>query len=231
MKPIELIEQYENFCKETNDLGKIFENSGIENKYKKLDFGFFPLGSGVFENPTDFQNAKLKKCKVMVVGNDFGTKKYLVGCIEKGRRESDKNPTIRNLKEKLGLDLSETFFTNLHLGVRKDGTNTKRATPLTDKYKQFCFEFLVKQIKLVNPKFILCLGHEVRLALAEYSDNFTCWKGKSLTLKKLFATANAFQIGVNDNKFGNRIFLIVPHPCDSRNFMDGYINRILAIIK
>ena len=106
--------------------GSILSGSGMENIFKKLEFGFFPLGSGIFSEISEIENAQLSKCKIMVLGNDFGTIKYFKSL--KVNREKLNNSTIRNLigPKGLKLNIKETFFTNFHLGLRKEGSNTMR---------------------------------------------------------------------------------------------------------
>lgn len=161
----------------------------------------------------------------MVLGNDFGTDDYLTNKC-KGNREQASNPTIHNLLTKLKLDTNNTFFTNFYLGVRATGTNTKRLVLLQNAYKDLCFDFFLSQLELINPKIILCLGHEVRRALTDKSDLFSNWTGNNVTLEKLYSN-NKHQIDIADKKLGNRKFIVIPHPCDGRNFNEYYVNKIL----
>ncbi len=199
-----------------------FQNSGMTNKYKKLKQGFFPLGKGILsEDKTSDRNFK-----TMVLGNDFGTETYLTECIKMKKCESyKKSPTIRNLKKLWELDFHETFFTNFHLGVRTDGTNTQRAIPLTKEFQNFCYEFFLKQLMTINPKLVICLGQEVRLALINKSDAFSLWKPKSISIKKLYEREH-FKINIADKELGNRTFILIPHPCDSRNFKAEYVDKV-----
>lgn len=55
------------------DSDKIFRESGMINESNTLGYGFFPIASGILlEDQSTF-----KKCKVLVIGNDFGSKTYL----------------------------------------------------------------------------------------------------------------------------------------------------------
>jgi uracil-DNA glycosylase len=203
-----------------------FERSGMLNKFEKLEYGFFPLGNG------DLSNCGLpnSKNRILVLGNDFGTTDYLQECFQNGNKESDtKYPTIRNLKGKLGLNLRETFFTNIHLGVRRGGKNTKREVPLTYEYRLFCYHYLIKQLEIVDPQFVICLGHEVRETLAMMSGSFSKWKPKNISIKKLHSNGG-FSLNINDIELGKRKFILLPHPCDGRNFNEEYIKGFKDLI-
>lgn len=163
----------------------------------------------------------------MILGNDFGTNEYLKKCIENGNREKASNPTIRNLLSNLTEDdIKNTFFTNFYLGVREKGTNTKRFQHLTDDYKEFCYAFFNIQLSLIKPKKVICLGHAVRLALAENKTFFPEWKAKGISLKKLYAE-NKARIDIDDKLVGNVSFIVIPHPCDTRNFHRSYISNLM----
>ena len=85
---------------------------------KKLDFGFFPLGSGILhENKSHINKAAIDDDCVMVLGNDFGTVNYLETKCKNNRENTSK--TIANLM-RLDLNLDTTFFTNFYLGLRND---------------------------------------------------------------------------------------------------------------
>lgn len=202
----------------------IFEESGMLNKYRELSYGFFPLGTGIL---ADHKN-NTTDTRIMVLGNDFGTADYLKTRIDNGHKESPSNPTISNLLKKLPLDKT-TFFTNFHLGVRLAGTNTKRVIQVQKAFRNLCFDFLLTQLSIANPKIILCLGHEVRLPLTALSPQFANWTPKNITLKELYAK-DLYWIDATDEKLGFRRFIVIPHPCDRRNFNDCYIQKILQKI-
>ena len=57
---------------------QIFKNSGMLNKYRELEYGFFPLGYGILSDDFHAGKTVLSTCKIIVLGNDFGTADYLV---------------------------------------------------------------------------------------------------------------------------------------------------------
>ncbi len=76
----------------------------MTNDFAKLDYGFFPLGSGILAENSKIDIAKMDNCKIMVLGNDFGTKAYLNKI--KNHKEEETNPTIRYLIQNTGLGLN-----------------------------------------------------------------------------------------------------------------------------
>lgn len=219
---------FESLKSKTKDSNQHFEESGMINKYQELEFGFFPLGHGVLSNDYKSGKSHFNKCRIMVLGNDFGTLEYLTDKC-KDNRESTANPTMNNLLKRLKLETADTFFTNFYLGVREEGTNTKRFVPLTQEFKALCYEFFVTQVQTIDPDFVICLGHEVRNALADQSALFVDWKGKSKTLKKLYSDGRQV-IDVDDDKLGKRKFIVIPHPCDTRNLTEYYVEKVLQVI-
>lgn len=207
----------------------VFKRSGMSNMFQKLNNGFFPLGPGILAEGSDV-NGFNTPGGIMILGNDFGTLAYLnERCPENSEHKN--NPTIRNLR-KLPLDLNSTFFTNFYLGVRIEGTNTKRVIPLQVDYKQICYDFFITQLNIINPKIVLCLGHEVRKALLDFNPQlFSGWGPRSVSLKKLYSNERkSFKIDVNDSALGNRKFILIPHPCDTRNFSDEYIQAVRPLL-
>lgn len=222
-----LVKELENISKLEKNT-HIFSESGMINKFNALKYGFFPLGQGLLSLNNEIDPPEIENCKIMVVGNDFGTDSYLLKTC-KDDREPSSNSTIKNLLGGLKLDPRNTFYTNFYLGVRNGGSNTKRSVEVKPDFKSLCFEFFKFQVHTMNPQIVLCLGHEVRIALSEESKIFTKWKGESTTFKSLYSCKD-YELNVNDEKFGARKFIISPHPCDARNFRKEYIDAIVSSI-
>lgn len=208
-----LIKEYEKLIKSD----EVFANSGMINLYAKLDYGFFPLGSGILTENSKIKIAEIEEGGTMVLGNDFGTMSYVENeCFETNREDNSKTITI--LKD-IGLDMNETFFTNFYLGLRNDidhiGTsNTKRIKKIEQKYKDLCFDFFLVQLKLINPKRIVCLGTYVGRTLSEYSDVFSRFSMKKKGITKLFEnnTEQEYIVETDDDIFKRRKFILIPHP-------------------
>lgn len=204
---------------------EIFKKSRMINEFNKLDFGFFPFGDGIFSEQYD------DNCKVMVLGNDFGTHKYVKDCIKKGKKESETaSPTIRNLLNPksiaLQLNRQNTFFTNFHLGCRELGTTMTGKMERQKDYKDLCYCFFKQQLSIMNPQIVLCLGKDVGNTLLEYNEllqkNWGSTSKKLKTFKELYEK-DKFWVDDVDNL---RRFIIAPHPCDTRNFTDSYKGKI-----
>lgn len=162
MKIQKLFNAYQQQIRETENVNTIFEQSSMVEKSALLDFGFFPIGSGILSDNSPIEQAEIAHCDIMVLGNDFGTIDYVNNnCPNK--REKLTNSTIKNLLA-LGLNTETTFFTNLFLGLRKEGKNTD-PKDIKDAYRNFCYTFFKKQLDIINPKIVLCLGQEVGKSL------------------------------------------------------------------
>ena len=210
MKLKELVKSYKDSVCALPGIETIFLNSGLVNRYAILDFGFFPLGSGIFKREmSKIDEAEIDKCDVMVLGNDFGTQEYIdKKCT--GNKESLTNPTIRNLLKGLELNEDNTFFTNLFLGLRRGGTNTKRAAKIKDDYKDVCFNFFKVQLEFINPKVVLCLGKDVGDTLSA----FPAFGQFKTGIAKMFGENNKrdYIVTTDDDFFGQRKFILIPHP-------------------
>lgn len=226
----ELFNKYRDFIPENIDIEEIFSQSDMVNIYGKLDFGFFPLGSGVFNKNSKIKNAEITSCKVMVLGNDFGTIDYILDDCP-NLQEKRSNKTIYNLL-KLGLNVETTFFTNLFLGLRINGTQTKRYKKLKPEYINFCFNFLKIQLDFIQPEIVLCLGKDVFNALKnKYPELFS-----SITIQNNFEELillNKNYIELKDDNIGNRKFIFIPHPsfahANWKNGVEEIIRQQLSI--
>jgi uracil-DNA glycosylase family 4 len=217
-----------------------FEISGMVNRFNEMQFGFFPLGLGILTDNNKTNRAvpttEIQEGGVMVLGNDFGTVSYVNTYVEnpvKKIGETD-SKTIRNLlKEKVGINKNNTFFTNFYLGVRTNAkaTMTKRVEELTEDYKEICYNFFVAQLNLLNPSIIICLGRDVKNALlkSKESSSFVSWKHKSGSIKEIY-DLGYHMLTINNQELGTRKFVIIPHPCDIRNFTEFHMLRIKQIL-
>ena len=188
------------------------------NIYEKLDFGFFPLGSGILTDKSEIKKASIPSNGTMVLGNDFGTLNYFETKCCKTNREESSNKTIANLCN-IGLDIETTFFTNFYLGLRNDklfnGTkNTKRIKQIEQDYKEMCYNFFQVQLEMIEPKIVLCLGAEVGQTLSEFSPVFSSFSMKKNNISALFAdsTTQDYIIETDDSVFGKKRFVLIPHP-------------------
>ena len=183
----------------------IFDKSGMVNDYAKLKYGFFPLGSGILSDKSKIDEAEISDGGIMVLGNDFGTVKYIDEQCKQNLREPDSSKTILNLMD-IGLNLTTTFFTNFYLGLKDDkrykGVIMTSNKNVTSEYRKFCYEFLLTQINFIRPRLIICLGKPVCTALSHFHKN----------LFPEFKNRNAQYSEVNDLILGEKAFLFIPHP-------------------
>jgi uracil-DNA glycosylase len=204
MKIIELFNRYNQEIQNSTNVLESFDKSEMTNISAKLKFGFFPLGSGIFSEQSEIEKAEIKKCEIMVLGNDFGTIKYLnKKCINE--KEEKTNPTISNLLQ-LEMDESTTFYTNLFLGLRK-GEVMVGIKKLETEYLNFCMNFFRIQLELIKPNIVICLGNEVKKAIVKYSNDFSAISKRTMTELYADENKNDFIIIVNGIKF-----IFIPHP-------------------
>jgi uracil-DNA glycosylase len=142
---------------------------------------FFPGGLGLWlhENASrgDFPTGQ-----IMVVGQDFNSVKAYKEAVLAGT-EVGSSATWRALQKLLcasDISFNRCFFTNLYMGLRKEGPETGKFPGAHDEpFVQRCMAFFVRQLEVVQPKLILTLGLEPIQVLAKHLLHVTA--PKSLT--------------------------------------------------
>lgn len=123
---------------------------------------FFPGGLGLWL-PEGGAPAPFPNGQIMVVGQDFNSKSSYEKALRCGT-EVDISPTWRVLQEMLpasGVSLARCFFTNVYMGLRKEGRETGRFPGTRDKnFVARCVKFFGRQLEVAQPKLILTLGVE-----------------------------------------------------------------------
>ena len=213
MKIKELFEAYKKQISATSNVKLIFSQSGMCNQFAKLDFGFFPLGSGILTEQSKIDMAEIEEGGTMVLGNDFGTVSYFENKCKNKIENNSK--TINNLKT-IGLETESTFFTNFYLGLRDDKgypgtTMTKLRICKKKDYEDFCSEYFINQLKSINPKVVICLGVDIGRTLPKIFSGFA---NSNNTLTSLYKNneTDKYAVCTNDNVFGKRKFVLIPHP-------------------
>lgn len=216
MKIERLFDLYEDFILKNSKTNELFSESGMVNDFRKLDFGFFPLGTGILNKESKLAYAEIQEGGTFILGNDFGTLSYIKN--KCGNKREEGSITIKNL-ETVGLNIDKCFFSNLFMGLRDDvnhpgTTMTKLIQKRQKEYIDFCKKFLKIQIDFINPKVIVCLGSEVGKNLSDFSEVFAKFSQKKLSLTKMYELGNdrKYIIHTNDNIFGKRKFILIPHP-------------------
>ena len=192
----------------------VFAEAGMTTDAHKLKFGFFPLGSGILTpHQSEIKDAEIEEGGTMVLGHDFGTVSYVK---DKCKDERENNSrTIQNLQN-VGLNIEHTFFTNFYLGLRDDTLHekmgmTKLAVKRTNDYKAFCLKFFKTQLKVINPKLVICLGKEVGRVLPGLFKSIM-EPGKSLLSLYAIEHSTEYIVETNDAIYGARKFILIPHP-------------------
>ena len=136
----DLFDVYEQQFPKTLEIENVFEESKMVNRFNELDYGFFPLGSGILNSKSKTREAEITNCNIMVLGNDFGTQEYIENKCH-GKKEKETNSTIYNLFS-LELNKETTFFTNLFMGLRtgKEMIGTK---DMKSAYEKFCLDLVL----------------------------------------------------------------------------------------
>ncbi len=181
-------------------------------------FAFFPYGDGVFDTTA----RELPPNCSMVVGQDFGSKKYVKN--NSFYSYGDENmPTIRNFKKLSDVKMKELFFTNLFIGLRKEKSMIGMNPALKAKeevYLNACFSFFEMQITYVNPRTVIILG--------KVPYNFICDKlfqpsFKVKTFKHYFMAENILM-------YNNIKIICIQHPSMWNSNVDD-INSINTFLK
>ncbi len=135
---------------------------------------FFPGGRGIYDDDNDYS---LSNKSVMILGQDFDTKKNYEVSKNKG---NEKNPTwegLRKLLLKTPIKLNDCFYTNAIMGVRNTNRNTGKSPAFKDKeYIEKCQEFFLYQLEIQKPVKILVLGLRTAEFLSKTSLQLESWK-------------------------------------------------------
>ena len=170
-----------------NEQKKLCYPSGLEGVKKMLrSTAFFPGGSGLWlghssSSKTASNKPRTPKKKIMVLGNDFGSRDGYKGVRNKPYENLNSSSTWRNLLELLhraGIKPKNRFFTNAYMGLRIVGKDTGPSPGKKDpKFVKRCQLFLAKQIAAQKPRLILVLGVEAIKLITKLSpDLIKKWK-------------------------------------------------------
>ena len=167
--------------------------------------GFFPICTGTIDGSTD-----LSKLNIMIVGQDFGTKKdYDKKKIAEKGENIEKQSTWKNLKpmlNNLGINPNECFYTNLLLGLRTTDSNVGISPALENiDYVNQCIEFFQKQVEAIQPKLIIFLGKVTYAICAEK-------KTKKTEIDKLQYIKNIIELNKTRPTYNNINCLYLIHP-------------------
>jgi len=84
---------------------------------------------------------------------------------------------LRKLFAEANVKLTECFFSNVFMGLRKTDSPTGKFPGFKDgKFVSRNVEFLLFQIDIIKPKVIITLGKYSAELLSSLTDNLECWK-------------------------------------------------------
>ena len=147
------------------DLYELLKSEIVCSKYPEIEIvplvqkqGFFPICTGTIDGSMD-----LSKLKVMVVGQDFGTKTdFIKKKISEKGENIEKQSTWKNLipmLKNLGIEPSDCFYTNLLFGLRDSVSNVGISPSIGNKdYIEHSNDFFEKQMDALKPNLIIFLG-------------------------------------------------------------------------
>ncbi|KPU44143.1 hypothetical protein OXPF_23100 [Oxobacter pfennigii] len=136
---------------------------------------FFPGGKGLWmENTTNILPS------ILVLGQDFSALKEYLKIVNSKSKDLE-CPTWRNiikLFKEADISLSECFFSNVFMGLRKTESMVGKFPGFKDKeFTQRNLEFLAFQIEIIKPKLIITLGRYAINMLANLSSQtLKSWK-------------------------------------------------------
>jgi restriction system protein len=100
--------------------------------------------------------------EVMIVGHDWASEKWMAGPVDQDsaqRGYSDRFPTNKNLFDlltrKLGLSFGDTYTTNAFPFIKR---GESQGSVKSKDMQWAAQEFLLPQIKIIQPKIVICLG-------------------------------------------------------------------------
>lgn len=169
---------------------------------------FFPVGRGLAQR----DDYRISNKPVMVLGQDFGTVAYVEALDQRGREDFVNSVTWRELRDllpKSGILLEECFFTNVYMGLRRDGPMVGVLPAAKNAaYRAWCADFLRLQLSLQKLRMIIVLGMEPARFVASVFSDAAAWMKASY--KSLQESGELVQTLRFD--WGATKTVVIPHP-------------------
>lgn len=141
---------------------------------------FFPAGSGLWETEPGKPLPAFPFGGAMFLGHNNDSKDKFDEMLLRGKDYFDTMKTwlkLTPLLDKVGIDKSCCFFTNIYMGLHERTQNTGRMKGASDlAYDEWSTRFLERQISLMRPRLIVSLGRYVPPFLARMSSGLRVWK-------------------------------------------------------
>lgn len=142
---------------------------------------FFPGGTGLWVDAAP-ELPPMPVGGVMVLGHDFHSVAGYQKSLAAGA-ESLKSPTwsrLLELLDRIPIQRSACFFTNIYMGLREDEKSTGPFPGAkSPEFVTRCRDFLLLQIAMQRPSVMLSLGAHVPQFLAPLSPQLTGWAAPS----------------------------------------------------
>jgi hypothetical protein len=154
--------------------GRAYPDGTCPFPFQLAGQGFFPGGDGLWRDETELDRPSSGLLPVggaVFVGNDFGT---LSSFLKLRSRGFENPPTWKHLKERIrGAELPPPamFFTNGIPGLRSsDGARAldKRDWRQDAAFMDFCREFFVYQMEVLQPRLVVILGPTARSTVLSF---------------------------------------------------------------
>jgi uracil-DNA glycosylase len=170
-----------------HDQFRSYPNGVIRISKRIPGTAFFPGGYGLWNTLPDEHLPPMPVGGVMVVGHNFDSEAGFEHAFNHSG-ENLKGPTWRNLLaflKQVEIAPEWCFFTNAYVGLQSGDRAIGPFPGEQDhEFVRWCQNFLLEQIKLMQPRLILSLGAYVPSFLAPLSSELRCvWSGvKRLTM-------------------------------------------------
>ena len=193
-----------------------YPDTMFEIRGEILRKAFFPGGKGTLDNSDTISDKNF-----MILGQDWGTKKWFDEDKLKGEESIIKSPTWRNIfifLDDVKISHDDCFYTNAIMGVRREGDGTGKTPAFKDKvFIKNCQEIFLYQIEVQKPKVIFVLGLRVAEFLAETSSQLTTWS-KIKSFKAIDDKGEQIKENiVFDNSIKSNLVLLMHPSCRKYN--------------
>jgi uracil-DNA glycosylase len=139
---------------------------------------FFPGGFGLWNPSGSPSLPPFPLGGVMVLGHDFHSEAGYQDSLERGR-ERETQPTWLTLVwvlRRAEIPLTDCFFTNVYMGLRKGSGTTGPFPGAADKvFVAHCRKFLIRQLDVQRPSLVITLGVYAPQILASVSPQLPSW--------------------------------------------------------
>lgn len=213
---------------EVND--SVYPKGVMENRSGRIKGpGFFPGSTGLVDGAKPPSSRR-----IMVLGQDQHNTKGHERSEDEAQGEFYSKTWV-NMKEtlfKYVIDLDDCFFTNFIMGVRVKGRNTGPSPALRHPdFIQACSSFFIKQLKVQQPRVILCLGMIPFKLLSLVSSGLRMRSIGIGTFPELDERKMNVIPGVQFDAVPDKQFVVVPltHPCYKLNSSKRVISKLDGI--